>query len=187
LVLRAFFAIRKKYAHARLLLKDERNLYKLSGVAVVQETLRNFPQTDAEELLASIKLISVTLPVYEMRHLYCMADVYVSPYRAEGFNLPVIESIACGTPVVVTAGGATDDYCNPQVASAVPSTQVPNSSRNLPGTGYTLEPDLYALIAAMEQHIENPVSASDAFAAGRQQVCEGFSWSRCTERLTTFF
>jgi len=42
--------------------------------------------------------------------LYNVADAYVTPYRAEGFNLPALEAQSCGTPVVATRGGATDDF-----------------------------------------------------------------------------
>ena len=44
------------------------------------------------------------------------ADVYVSPYHAEGFNLPVLEAVACGIPVVVSAGGSTEDFTHPAFA-----------------------------------------------------------------------
>ena len=35
----------------------------------------------------------------KMADLYRAADVYAAPYRAEGFNLPVLEAAACGVPV----------------------------------------------------------------------------------------
>jgi len=110
LLLRAFFEVHKRNPNARLVLKDEKNLYGLSGVAVVQDAMKRFPELSNQTFLDAIKLLSVTLPLAEMRELYCLADTYVSPYRAEGFNLPVIEAIACGTPVIVTQGGATDDF-----------------------------------------------------------------------------
>ena len=40
----------------------------------------------------------------EIADLYAMADCYVSPYKGEGFNLPVLEAMASGLPVIVTAG-----------------------------------------------------------------------------------
>jgi glycosyltransferase involved in cell wall biosynthesis len=42
--------------------------------------------------------------------LYRCANVYVAPYQSEGFNLPVLESMASGTPVIVPRGGCTDDF-----------------------------------------------------------------------------
>ena len=63
-------------------------------------------------LVGAIRIVSGDLSLPQLRELYCLADYYLSPYRAEGFNLPVIEAIACGTPAIVTQGGATDDFCD---------------------------------------------------------------------------
>ena len=38
----------------------------------------------------------------DLIHLYNLAQVYVQPSLYEGFGLPVIEAMACGTPVVAT-------------------------------------------------------------------------------------
>ena len=38
----------------------------------------------------------------EMSRMYSGADVYVSPYRAEAFNIPIFEAIASGLLVIVT-------------------------------------------------------------------------------------
>ncbi len=50
------------------------------------------------------------LPEEEMASLYRACDVFVCPYRGEGFSLPTLEAMACGLPVIVTKGGATDDF-----------------------------------------------------------------------------
>ncbi len=38
--------------------------------------------------------------------LYAGAEVFALPSLYEGFGLPVLEAMACGTPVVVADGGA---------------------------------------------------------------------------------
>lgn len=42
----------------------------------------------------------------------------------QGFNLPVLEAAACGTPVVVSRGGPTDDFTHPSWARYVATTRV---------------------------------------------------------------
>jgi glycosyltransferase involved in cell wall biosynthesis len=44
-----------------------------------------------------------------LRDLYSAADVFVSPSRQEAFGRTVIESMACGTPVVAFDGTGPDD------------------------------------------------------------------------------
>jgi glycosyltransferase involved in cell wall biosynthesis len=46
------------------------------------------------------------IPDDELPTLYSTADVFAMPSRYEGFGLPVIEAMACGTPVVCSDGGS---------------------------------------------------------------------------------
>ena len=52
------------------------------------------------------------LPEMDLAALYRSADVSVFPYRAEGFCLPILEAMACGTPGIVPQFGACLDYCD---------------------------------------------------------------------------
>jgi len=52
------------------------------------------------------------LPEAELAALYRSCDVAVFPYRAEGFCLPILEAMACGTPSVVPDFGACLDFCS---------------------------------------------------------------------------
>lgn len=52
----------------------------------------------------------------ELAGLYTACDCLVHPYRGEGFGMPVAEAMSCALPVVVTAGGACDDFCNDENA-----------------------------------------------------------------------
>src|SRR2546428_731861 len=67
---------------------------------------------DSPEIL----YLSDTLSPDELPGLYTACDCLVHPYRGEGFGLPVLEAMACGLPVIVTGGGATDDFVTDEFA-----------------------------------------------------------------------
>jgi glycosyltransferase involved in cell wall biosynthesis len=51
-----------------------------------------------------------TLAYERINDLFNAADLYISPYLAEGFNLTVLESISAGLPVLVPETGSTKEY-----------------------------------------------------------------------------
>ena len=112
--------------------------------------------------------------------LYRAADCIVQPYRGEGFCLPALEALACGRPVIVTAGGPTDDFTSEACAWQVPSHQIPLPKDALPtqlaptGGGFLLEPDVAALATAMREAAD-PAARRTKAATARAHA-ERFSW-----------
>ena len=45
----------------------------------------------------------------KMRELYASCDAWLFPSRCEGFGLPILEAMACGTPVIGSPAGAAPD------------------------------------------------------------------------------
>jgi glycosyltransferase involved in cell wall biosynthesis len=96
--------------------------------------------------LPRIVLLEDELSADDMAALYRACDVLVHPYRGEGFAMPVLEAMACGLPVVTTAGGPTDEFCPPEAGCRIRSER-----RALPdgrvdrfvtaGEPWMLEPD----------------------------------------------
>jgi hypothetical protein len=114
--------------------------------------------------------------------VYGAADVYVSPYRAEGFNLPVLEAMACGLPTLTTKGGPTDDFCNPRSNGFIESTPTRAAIIGQIAPGEYLEPSMNALVALMEAEI----ARGRKNLAQRQEIALGVSpenlWAGIAER-----
>ena len=88
------------------------------------------------------------------------AQVAVVPSLYEGFSLPAVEAMACGTPLVATTGGAL-----PEVAGRDGETAllVP------PG-------DVGALAAAIGRLLDHAELRTRLGAAGRNRVLSRFTW-----------
>jgi glycosyltransferase involved in cell wall biosynthesis len=56
------------------------------------------------------------LPEPELAALYRACDAAVFPYRAEGFCMPILEAMACGTPAIVPDFGACLDFCSAETS-----------------------------------------------------------------------
>jgi glycosyltransferase involved in cell wall biosynthesis len=78
----------------------------------------------------------------EMAQLYDECDTYLSPSKAEGFNLPVLEAMHFGLPVVTTAWSGHMDFCNDDNALLVDYELVPAKSHlDNPGA-FWAQPDI---------------------------------------------
>jgi glycosyltransferase involved in cell wall biosynthesis len=98
----------------KLLLKGTGDLY--SSQAFLEHYLEQlvaagFARADIDYLLKNhIIFTSKTLSYNRISDLFNAADAYISPYLAEGFNLTVLESLACSLPVFVPMTGSTTEY-----------------------------------------------------------------------------
>jgi glycosyltransferase involved in cell wall biosynthesis len=99
----------------------------------------------------------------ELVALYAGAELFIYPSRLEGFGLPVLEAMACGTPVV---------------ASDVPAL------REVAGDAARLVPpgDAEKLAAAVSSLLSDPAAAQLAREQGRQRAGK-FSWTRTAEKM----
>lgn len=53
------------------------------------------------------------VPDDDLPGYYAMADLFVLPTLLEGFGLPLVEALACGTPVVTTNAGSSSEVVGP--------------------------------------------------------------------------
>ena len=120
----------------------------------------------------------------QLASLYTACHCLASPYRGEGFGLPVLEGLACGLPPIVPSGGPTDDFVDPESGYLLPSTVVPAEGvANLPGPGGELQISIEDLRTTMRRIYENGDATRRAGLAGSQRVRRDFTWQVTTQHI----
>jgi glycosyltransferase involved in cell wall biosynthesis len=112
--------------------------------------------------------LHASLPEGELIQLYQQADALVVPVVDSTANNSVLESLACGTPVVSNSVGGIPDY-------------VDDSSGWLFRKG-----DVAGMIGLIEQLCNTPEIARRRRDAARRKSLE-FSWDRIAEQLFTVY
>lgn len=180
LMLKALAAVAEKYPDVRLALKGSDALYD-SG-RLVTEMADTLTRQERETVLDRIFYLGEPLSFSAMARLYQAADVYLSPYLAEGFNLPVLEAAACGLPVICTQGGPTDDFAHERyflgIESRLARKQISETQTNL-----FLVPDADHLVVRMMQAVEDDALRSQARQELPAWVHQRFSWAAVTRQL----
>ena len=117
------------------------------------EAIRQLGLEDAVEFVTGV-------PEQRIIELYSEAELAVVPSLYEGFSLPAIEAMACGTPLVATSGGALPEVVGADGDAAL---VVP------PG-------DSEALAARLRWALGRDDLRSTVGARGRQRVVDQWSW-----------
>jgi hypothetical protein len=132
----------------------------------VRLVIKTFPNGDSEAIVriavmlhknpgcAEVKLVYRDIDQAAMLDLYRRADVVVSPSRGEGYNLPAIEAMAAGIPLIVTGHGGHLDFCGPASARLIRHTMAVSKSHVATNGSLWAEPDEDDLVAALREMVD---------------------------------
>jgi glycosyltransferase involved in cell wall biosynthesis len=98
----------------------------------------------------------------DLRAAYSQAEAFVFPSLYEGFGLPVLEAMACGTPVIASCSSSLPEVAGDAAVLVDPA-----------------DPD--ALAAALERVVGDETLRSDLRRRGVQRAA-GFSWDEAARQ-----
>lgn len=129
----------------------------------------------------AIEYIDRMLSDAEIASLYTACDVLVHPYRGEGFGLPILEAMACGTPAIVTNGGACLDFCSSQNSLLVRAQKVFYTDKRIGeyemnDRPWLLEPSLDHLKELMVYALHHPAEMTALGTQGSRDAHRQWTW-----------
>ncbi|HXP89748.1 MAG TPA: glycosyltransferase [Fibrobacteria bacterium] len=152
-----------------------------TGEAMVQEL-------NASGTCAPVVYVDQDLSLEDLPRIYASGDVLVHPYRGEGFGLPIAEAMSCGLPVVVTRGGASDDFCGDAESWGIPATRV-----DVPGgvvgpfrtvaAPWWLEPSAEKLAEILRTVAGDEVGRRSRGKAGRRRILSNWTWEHAADAV----
>ena len=114
---------------------------------------------------------SVTFPGYieqdDVAALYSLATVFAYPSQWEGFGLPVLEAMACGTPVLTSSVSSLPEVAG-DAAVLVPPT------------------DVDAIADGLGRLLEDSALRADLAVRGPRRAAQ-FSWDRCARETLAVY
>jgi glycosyltransferase involved in cell wall biosynthesis len=99
--------------------------------------------------------------------IYNLADVFIYPSIYEGFGLPVLEALACGTPVI-----SSNVSSMPEIVGDAGVLIAPNNSQ--------------ALAQSLLELINDPVARQRLSIKGRERAAT-FSWESTAEKTIAVY
>jgi glycosyltransferase involved in cell wall biosynthesis len=120
-----------------------------------------------EDLKSPHIAILSDLPREDVSALYNAASVFVFPSYAEGFGLPIVEAMACGTPVITSRLGAMREVAGDAAALVDPT-------------------DTGAIAQAICDIVSDDVLRERLRALGLARARQ-FSWDETAERLIRLY
>lgn len=177
LLLAAFARIAREHPDTRLVIKGVDAIYDSRRALATWGA--SLPGPDRDLVRSHLEYHGESLDFQQVTRFFQAADVLVSPYRAEGFNMPVLEALGCGLPVIVTGGGPTDEYVPAGAGFRIRSRLSPAPDRH----GYWLDPDLEHLVDIMDMVVRERDSLRERGEAGARHVADRYSWDHVAGSL----
>lgn len=147
-------------------------------VKLVIKTFPN-PHNDVEDQIralrakyadcAEIEVINRDMDKEELASLYETASVMVLPTRGEGYNLPALEAMIAGVPLIVTAYGGHRDFCGYNEARLLDYQFEKSGSHVRKGISLWTPPHRDDLVAAMREQAD-PAFATEIEARRRRAI-----------------
>lgn len=130
-------------------------------------------------------LFNLEFPYYQLGSFYRSADCYISAGRGEGWDMPLMEAMACGLPSIATDWGAHTEFVHSGIAYPLQAHRtIPAVAKCPYYEGFRwADPDPGHLRHLLRHVYENREEARAVGAAAAREMAQMWSWGNSAARI----
>jgi len=130
-------------------------------------------------------LFNLEFAHYQLGALYRSADCFMAVSRGEGWDMPLMEAMACGLPAIATDWGAHQEFVHSGVAYPLPVRGVVPAVAKCPYyDGFSwADPDPDELRRLMRHVYENREEARARGQAAASEMAASWTWRHAARRI----
>ena len=135
----------------------------LAGPAWTDEAMKAVMQAVEESRMQAATHVLGAVPTEDLPTLYSLASAMAFPSYAEGFGLPVLEAMSCGTPVVCSNATCLPEVCGDAALGFAPD-------------------DVEQMASCLEMALEDAARRTELVSRGHERAAL-FTWERSVRLL----
>jgi hypothetical protein len=165
-------------------------------VRLVCKIINKDPQVHVRQEIAKLRLkesggkvsflFNREFPYYQLGSFYRSADCYVSTGRGEGWDMPLMEAMACGLPSIATDWGAHTEFVHEGIAYLLRVRKtIPAVAKCPYYEGFSwADPDPEHLRHLLRRVYENRGEAAARGAAAAREMAQRWTWDHAAGKIT---
>ena len=149
----------------------------------VREEIRSLGLSEAGGRISY--LFNLDFPHYQLAALYRSTDCFISASRGEGWNMPLMEAMACGLPAIATDWGAHREFLHSAIAYPLRVRgTVPAVAKCPYYEGFSwADPDPEHLSQLLRHVYENRSEAQKKGLAAAAEMRQKWTWSNTAKHI----
>jgi len=164
-------------------------------VRLLCKIINKDPQVHVRQEIANLRLkesggrisflFNQEFPYYQLGSFYRSADCYVSAGRGEGWDMPLMEAMACGLPSIATDWGAHTEFVHEGIAYPLRVREtIPAVAKCPYYEGFRwADPDPEHLRALLREICDHPDEARQRGMAAAREMAQRWTWERSAEKI----